>query len=50
MYEFLTYQTVTKIFGEKKWIKNFPYFFEYLLKSEKLKHPVSTQNLIFYLF
>ena len=50
MYEFLTCQTVTKIFGEKKWIKIFLIFFEYLSKSEGLKHPASTQNLIFYLF
>ena len=30
--------------------KIFSYLFEYLQKSEGLKHPASTQNLIFYLF
>ena len=38
-----------KNFWQKEMDKNFSYLFEYLPKSEGLKHPASTQNLIFYL-
>ena len=41
---------IVKKFWQKEMDKIIFYLFEYLTKSESLKHPASTQNLIFYFF